>query len=157
MRRRSNDPKRVIEEPPRSLLPFIALAIVAAVGFWSIEQSMRDSTPEAIQSVSKTQRPDELGARSSKADLRTVFSADDYPADAQRNGEQGTVQATLAIDARGQVSGCTIVRSSGHASLDNATCDILQRRARFSPARDLSGDAIPSTVTTPPVVWRLEG
>jgi protein TonB len=90
-------------------------------------------------------------------DLRTLFSADDYPAEAQRNGEEGTVQAELSVDARGHVRGCTVIHSSGHASLDSATCRILQRRARFDPAHDVNGDAVASSVVTPRIVWRLEG
>jgi protein TonB len=55
------------------------------------------------------------------------------------------------------VSGCEIIRSSGHKSLDDATCSILQRRARFTPARAADGQPIASTVVSPPIVWRLEG
>jgi protein TonB len=98
-----------------------------------------------------------IAAQDAKADVRTIFSSDDYPADAQRNGEEGTVQAELSIDARGRVRGCRVIRSSGHASLDSATCSILQRRARFKPAQDVNGDAVASSVVTPLVVWRLEG
>ena len=68
-----------------------------------------------------------------------LFSTDDYPADAIRKEQQGLVsyRATVGID--GRVSQCEIVVSSGSASLDKATCQIIQRRARFSPARDQQG------------------
>jgi hypothetical protein len=33
------------------------------------------------------------------------------------------------------VSRCNVVSSSGSSSLDNATCSILAKRARFTPAR----------------------
>jgi len=78
--------------------------------------------------------------------LRTLFSADDYPAEAQQNGEEGTVQVALTVDVNGKVSGCTVIRSSSYASLDRATCNILQRRARFVPARDAAGRPIPDRV-----------
>ena len=154
MQRPTNDPRRVIEEPPRSVLPLFALAIVAAVGFWSIYQSFHVSTRGV---TGKAQQPTDLSAHQSKGDIRTVFSADDYPVDAQRNGEEGTVQAQLTIDSQGRVSSCAILHSSGYASLDKATCNILRARARFTPARDVNGDAVPDRVVTPPVVWRLEG
>ena len=74
--------------------------------------------------------------------LAGLFSTDDYPAAALRNGEQGTVAITVAINAEGRVSGCAIRTSSGSAVLDAATGSIIHRRARFTPARDASGRPI---------------
>jgi protein TonB len=159
MRRKTDDQpaSRVVEEPKRSALPYFAVAAVAAIAVWSIQQdSIQDSLKQQVRNLSK-ETPEKRGALGARGDIRTLFSADDYPADAQRNGEEGTVQAELAVDSKGRVTGCTIVRSSGHASLDETTCSILQRRARFTPARDANGEAIPDSVVTPPVVWRLEG
>jgi protein TonB len=90
-----------------------------------------------------------------KGDVRYIFSDDDYPADAQRAGEEGTVQAKLDIDPSGRVVRCTVIRSSGHTSLDAGTCRILIRRARFVPAKDRNGEATADTYVTPPVTWRL--
>jgi protein TonB len=39
------------------------------------------------------------------------------------------------------VTGCTITRSTGHAPLDAATCELVTKRARFDAARDTSGRA----------------
>lgn len=96
-------------------------------------------------------------ATSAKGDLRTLFSADDYPAAAQAAGAEGTAQAELTIGPDGRVVGCNLTRSTGNSSLDSATCNILRRRAKFSPAKDSNGNATTDTVTTPPIVWRLEG
>ncbi|HEX8839094.1 MAG TPA: TonB family protein [Sphingomicrobium sp.] len=96
-------------------------------------------------------------AQSAKGDLRTLFSADDYPAAAQAAGAEGTAQAQLTIGPDGRVIGCNLVRSTGNSALDSATCNILRRRAKFTPARDSSGNATTDTVSTPPIVWRLEG
>ena len=96
-------------------------------------------------------------ATSAKGDLRTLFSADDYPAAAQSAGAEGTAQAELTISPTGQVVGCNLIRSTGNSSLDSATCNILRRRAKFSPAKDSNGNATSDTITTPPIVWRLEG
>jgi protein TonB len=98
-----------------------------------------------------------VSAQSAKGDLRTLFSGDDYPASAQAAGAEGTVQATLTIGPTGAVVACNITRSSGNSSLDSTTCNILRRRAKFTPARDNEGNATTDTVTTPPIVWRLEG
>ena len=52
---------------------------------------------------------------------------------------KGTVQASLTIGPDGRVVGCNVTRSSGNSSLDGATCNILRRRAKFTPARDSNG------------------
>lgn len=96
-------------------------------------------------------------ATSAKGDLRTLFSADDYPAAAQAAGAEGTAQAELTIGSDGRVVGCSLTRSTGNSALDSATCSILRRRAKFTPARDSNGNPTTDTVSTPPIVWRLEG
>lgn len=73
--------------------------------------------------------------------LPTLFSSNDYPVAALRDGEMGTTAVVLAIAPDGRVSQCSIATSSGSASLDSATCSILVRRARFTPARDGDGNA----------------
>lgn len=153
-KRIDNPARRVVEEPKGSIVPILAAVVVAAIGIWTFQQQ---SIEDSVSSGSDLPQTKERGPGAAKGDLRTLFSADDYPADAQRNGEEGTVQAELAIDTRGHVNRCSIIRSSGHSSLDNATCNILERRARFIPARDRNGHAVGDRVVTPPVVWRLEG
>jgi protein TonB len=96
-------------------------------------------------------------ATSAKGDLRSLFSADDYPASAQAAGAEGTAQATLTIGADGRVTGCSLTKSTGNGALDAATCNILRRRAKFIPARDSNGNATSDTIQTPTITWRLEG
>jgi protein TonB len=98
-----------------------------------------------------------VSAQSAKGDLRTLFSADDYPAAAVAAEAQGTAQAELTIGPDGRVVGCNLTRSTGNNALDAATCNILRRRAKFTPARDSNGNPTTDTVQTPPIVWRLEG
>jgi protein TonB len=40
------------------------------------------------------------------------------------------------------VTGCTITRSTGHAALDKATCDLVSKRGRFDAARDGNGKPV---------------
>lgn len=65
----------------------------------------------------------------------------DYRSRWIREGLQGTAKFRLEIAASGKVSGCTITQSTGHAVLDQATCELIVRRARFTPATDSSGAA----------------
>ena len=96
-------------------------------------------------------------AQSARGDLRSLFTGDDYPAAAASAGAEGTAQAQLTIGPDGRVVSCNLVRSTGNGSLDSATCNILRRRAKFTPARDSNGNSVSDTITTPPIVWRLEG
>jgi TonB family protein len=84
------------------------------------------------------------GAARARANLASYLTSDDYPAAAIRNNEQGRVSFTLEIDANGRVTGCAITSSSGSAALDSTTCRIMRSRARYTPARDAAGKAIPS-------------
>ncbi|MBO9712860.1 energy transducer TonB [Sphingomonas sp.] len=79
---------------------------------------------------------------------------DDYPAGAIRQYEQGSVGFRLDIEADGRVSRCTLTRSSGWPLLDVTTCALLRRRARFYPATDSQGAAIPSTWSSR-FTWRM--
>lgn len=78
----------------------------------------------------------------------------DYPKDALRDSKQGTTQFRLQIDAKGLVTGCEIVLSSGSASLDAKTCELMTERARFRPAMDARGKPTTGTYTNR-VRWLL--
>jgi protein TonB len=94
-----------------------------------------------------------VSAQSAKGDLRTLFSTDDYPASALAAGAGGSAQAELTIGADGRVTGCNLTRSTGNSALDSATCNILRRRAKFTPARDSNGNPTSDTIRTPTITW----
>lgn len=66
----------------------------------------------------------------------------DYRSSWIRREYTGTAHFTLQIDATGKVSGCSITGSTGYSALDEATCALLQRRARFTPATGAQGEAV---------------
>jgi TonB family protein len=78
----------------------------------------------------------------SLANLASYVSDADYPVEAIRREEQGTVRFRLHITPEGRVGRCVIVETSGSPSLDETTCRIMTERARFTPARDSNGAAI---------------
>ena len=86
--------------------------------------------------------------------LVTLFSADDYPAAALRNEEEGSVTYRMDIDKKGRIAACTVTSSSGSSSLDNATCRLVTARARFKPARNARGKKM-SDVVYGRIVWRF--
>ena len=91
------------------------------------------------------------------ANLASYVSDDDYPASALRSEDEGTTGFRLTVGPDGRVTNCTVTSSSGSTALDTATCRILRSRARFTPARDNTGQ--PTTDTRQPAAsrWRIAG
>ena len=121
---------------------------VAVILDWSLNRTM---TSEQGGAVGKHDAP---AVKRASASLPELFSTYDYPQTALRNNEQGTVAFNLAINEHGRVERCYVAESSGSAALDHATCAILTRRARFTPARSADGEAV-ADFTTGRIKWLL--
>ena len=63
----------------------------------------------------------------------------DYPPLALREEREGTTAFKLTVNNEGRVSDCTVTASSGHADLDEVTCNRVTARAEFYPAQDKMG------------------
>ncbi|MFC3101700.1 TonB family protein [Altererythrobacter lauratis] len=77
-------------------------------------------------------------ARQQEADYFALVSAHlnrrkVYPTEARRARQQGVVTVRFTVNRQGHVSNVSIRRSSGHALLDSATLDLLQRVAPLPP------------------------
>ena len=96
-------------------------------------------------------------ATPANGDVRRVFTSNDYPAEAMSRGQEGTAQFLLLINEKGSVVGCHVLKASGIPVLDAMGCIVLQERAKFRPARDVSGKPVRSSTVTPPVSWRIAG
>jgi protein TonB len=102
--------------------------------------------------------PRKVQSAQAKGSLVGLFDGEnDYPESARAAGAEGTAVAQLSIGADGRVTGCSIVRSTGNSALDSATCNIIRRRARFTPARDSNGNPTTDTYTSPAITWQLAG
>ena len=80
-------------------------------------------------------------------DLQSLFRPADYPRKALEHAEHGSVTVQLTVGTMGRVSSCDVTSSSGSRTLDDASCQILRRRAMFTPARDSSGNPTADTVS----------
>jgi protein TonB len=89
-----------------------------------------------------------------KANLGSYVSDADYPGTAVRAEEQGTTRFRLGVGADGRVTQCTVTQSSGSSSLDATTCRLMKSRARFTPARDGSGQPTGDSVSSA-IKWVL--
>jgi len=90
--------------------------------------------------------PEAMAPARAKANLASLFSDQDYPAAALAAREQGDVGFNLDVGANGQVTACTVTRSSGSTALDDATCRLISSRARFTPALDAQGATVSDEV-----------
>jgi TonB family protein len=76
--------------------------------------------------------------------MAAYISNADYPMQAVRNGEQGTSGVRFWVGQDGKPRDCEVVETSSSTLLDQTTCRIVTARARFSPALDREGKAVPS-------------
>ena len=95
------------------------------------------SAPDAVPAV----------RAQAQANLASYIADNDYPEAALRRNEQGTVGFELDVSPQGRVVQCRVIQSSGSPLIDAATCRVMVLRARFTPARDADGRAVPDTVT----------
>jgi periplasmic protein TonB len=89
-----------------------------------------------------------------RASAQSYISRDDYPASALAMRAQGNVRFMLVVSPNGRADGCSILASSGWAALDSATCRLMRRRARFTPAIDSHGNPTTGTISQQ-IRWRL--
>ena len=149
-------PKDMPDVPPPPMAPpSIVQTMVAPPTITQVISPVIPPVAPAPPAPPAPPPPKKLEPARAKGDVRMLFSDSDYPASAQAAGAQGTAQAQLTIGPDGRVVGCSLVRSTGNGALDAATCNILRRRAKFTPAHDTSGAATTDTYTTPPITWRL--
>jgi TonB family protein len=69
---------------------------------------------------------------------------EDFPSRSVMAGHNGVVQFRLDIDATGQVAGCHILHRTNPDDFADLTCKLITKRAKFSPARDQSGQPVRS-------------
>jgi protein TonB len=89
-----------------------------------------------------------------KANLASLFSDQDYPAEAIAAREEGSVGFELEVGSNGRVTACTVTRPSGSSALDATTCLLLRSRARFTPAVDVAGEPVADHLAGR-IVWKL--
>lgn len=114
------------------------LATSALLGLFATQTAANDPAARAVPAQS----------------LPSLISNEDYPAEALRRNEQGTVSFRLDVGVDGRVSGCSILQSSGSTTLDATTCRIIRSRARFRPARDTEGRPTPDRFESK-LLWSL--
>jgi len=72
----------------------------------------------------------------------------DYRRARPPEGAFGTVVVSFRVRSDGAADRCSVVRSSGYAVFDEATCRLIQQRFRYRPARDAAGRPIDWEIRT---------
>lgn len=83
-----------------------------------------------------------------QATIRKFFRTNDYPLKALDKKQSGTVGLLLWVEPTGLVSKCEVIEPTAARVLEEKSCSVLQRRARFIPAKNAAGLAIRAPVTT---------
>lgn len=81
-------------------------------------------------------------------------TSNDYPSRALREEREGVTGFRLTVGPDGKVTNCEITKSSGSPDLDQATCDNLRRRGRFTPGTDGDGNPTASSYASS-VRWQI--
>lgn len=140
------EPERPLANPPISApLPPVDL---------SDQRPAIDTTPQILPSQDFVPTVVPTGTPGRVAEAKPAFdpvsarprnnpggwvTTNDYRSSWIRSELTGSARFRLTIDSGGRVESCTITASSGHPELDQATCDLVSKRARFDPAKGTDG------------------
>lgn len=170
------------EDPPRKrasplIWILILIALIAFGWYFYNQRTMPDGTTEELtpppatsdamtpaESSSAEDEPDAGKATRPRSSARATAPLSrepalveqpqpEYPPEAARAREEGTVLIEAQVDAMGNVSDVGIARRSGSRTLDRAAMREV-RRWKFTPAME-DGKAVASSVQVP-VDYRLE-
>lgn len=83
------------------------------------------------------------------------FSANDYPIDMARRGQESVVKIRVLVDATGRVTKCTSISHFTEPEFNKITCARFMERAHFEPAELADGTKVPSYYVNK-VIFRLE-
>ena len=95
-------------------------------------------------------------AAAAKGNPGSWVTQDDYPPAALRAEQEGSVGLSCNVNAQGRIENCSVTSSSGASVLDEATCRLVTRRGRYSPALDAAGNPIPGGRKTLRFRWQIE-
>lgn len=109
-------------------------ATLRPTGFGKVMQALDECESDLLTSWGFDKAAQAAVATRPKGRLAGVFKADDYPDNDLMAGNSGTTGVRLRIELDGRVSECVVVESSGSRGLDEQTCAVAKRRARYSPA-----------------------
>ncbi|MEN3747266.1 TonB family protein [Sphingomonas sp. HF-S3] len=91
--------------------------------------------------------PDLLRPVSILGDRKTWVTNDDYPAEAKRAGETGSMLIRVSTDDRGRVSDCVLMTHDTSPALNQTACRLVRERGKFRHALSSEGKPVASSIT----------
>ena len=82
-------------------------------------------------------------AKTVLTDLSTLFTASEFPTEAEKMHEQGATRYQLMVDEKGSVAGCDVLTSSGAPVLDSTGCDLLRAQGAIHSGNEQRGATCP--------------
>jgi protein TonB len=143
-------PEKRVQKIKDDELPKLIDPVIAPNPVIDIEH---DKTDRVQGSTTESPLPP-LDADTYASGIAGTHGIPDYPPLARRLGEQGSVRLSLTISATGDVTGATVVQSSGFPDLDQTAVDWVIGHWKYKPATH-SGSAVPSQ-TLAVVVFNLK-
>ena len=116
---------------------FVAASTASAGATPAIGCQSAVAPPPCVPKRSQSVRP--------RGNPASWITTSDYPTADMRVDMQGTVAYRLTVGPNGRPTACDITQSSGFWRLDEATCRLVLRRARFCPATDKKAQPITGT------------
>lgn len=93
-------------------------------------------------------------ARRASGNIGRLIKSEDYPGAALQQDQTGIVKFVLLIDETGRVADCTVIETSGVATLDFQVCSTMKTRARFEPAQGADGKPAKDALTSR-IIWKI--
>lgn len=79
--------------------------------------------------------------------IRGRLTVRDFPDDLIGPGQQASVGVRYTIETDGNVSGCSVLRSSGFTQVDALACRLIMQRFRYRPATNRAGQPVRAIIT----------
>lgn len=147
-------PPKVTAPPPVNVTPVISTNTQAVTITPSAPPAPPPPPPAPPPPPPPPEAPKAAEKASPRGDPASWASPDDYPSASLRNEEQGTTSFRVEIGTDGKVTSCAVTKSSGFPALDETTCKLVTRRARFKPAKDTSGNPVADSYSNR-VRWQI--
>jgi protein TonB len=140
-------PDLVKPPPPTAIVPEFQVATEAPPPVTTVPKAP-PAPPPVHAAAAPPPPPTEL------KQITRTHTLPPYPPMSQRLGEQGTSQLKVTISTAGDVTECTVDKSSGSTRLDTAACDYVKAHWKWQPPTS-EGKPVSAT-TLVSVVWNLK-
>lgn len=107
-------------------------------------QLLRQCTDELVRTWGADPKLELASRPKPRSPVQNWVDPNTIPQAAAVGNSGSMIYFRLSVDADGKVSQCGIQQVINESAFDKAICAVLMKRAKFDPARDKAGKAVPS-------------